>query len=136
VVSSDSCRALVSDDERDQSASEEALDLMRVIVEKRLRHNRLSVVDATNVRLEQRAPLLALARRYGRPAFAVVFDLPEDVCLEHNAARSGRSVPERVVRRQLSDLRDSLATLQAEGYTGIIAFGSLEEVAAARVIRG
>jgi protein phosphatase len=136
VVSSDSCRALVSDDERDQSASEEAFDLMRVIVEKRLRHNRLSVVDATNVRLEQRAPLLALARRYGRPAFAVVFDLPEDVCLEHNSARSGRSVPERVVRQQLSDLRNSLATLHAEGYADIVAFGSLEEVAAARVIRG
>jgi protein phosphatase len=135
VVSSDACRALVSDDERDQSASEDAFELMHVIVEKRLRHNRLSVVDATNVRLEQRAPLLTVARRHRRPAVAVVFDLPEDVCVERNRGRSGRSIPERVLQQQLRDLRDSLATLHAEGFSKLYVLGSPEEAAQTRVVR-
>ncbi|MGI4830630.1 MAG: AAA family ATPase [Janthinobacterium lividum] len=52
VVSSDFCRALVSDDESDQSATGDAFDLLHAIVRKLLARGRLTVVDATNVQPE------------------------------------------------------------------------------------
>ncbi len=48
VLSSDSCRGLVSDDENDQSATKDAFDVLHFIAAKRLAAGRLTVVDATN----------------------------------------------------------------------------------------
>ena len=50
AISSDYCRALVSDDENDQSATKAAFEILNFIVGKRLKAGRLTVVDATNVR--------------------------------------------------------------------------------------
>ena len=55
VISSDACRALVSDDATDQSATRDAFELLEFIARKRLAARRLIVVDATNVRPEDRA---------------------------------------------------------------------------------
>src|SRR4029079_2555848 len=63
VVSSDFCRGLVADDETDQTATTAAFEVLHTIVEKRLEAGRLTVVDATNVRPEDRRPLVQLARR-------------------------------------------------------------------------
>ena len=54
IVSSDRCRALVCDDETDQSITADAFELVRAIAEKRLEHRRLAVIDATNVRAADR----------------------------------------------------------------------------------
>src|SRR5260370_5647426 len=64
VVSSDFCRALVSDNENDQSATGDAFDLLHEIIRKRLARGRLTVVDATNVQPEARKSLIALAKEY------------------------------------------------------------------------
>ena len=50
VVSSDQCRALVADDESDQSVTAQAFALLHEIVDKRLEVGRLTVVDATNTK--------------------------------------------------------------------------------------
>ena len=55
VLSSDFCRGLVADDENDQSATKEAFELLHFIAGKRLAAGRLTVVDATNVKREDRA---------------------------------------------------------------------------------
>lgn len=47
VISSDFCRALVSDDENDQSATNDAFDVLYYIAGKRLEAGRLTVIDAT-----------------------------------------------------------------------------------------
>jgi protein phosphatase len=44
VVSSDRCRALVSDDETDQAATRDAFELVHAIVDKRLKRGRLTVL--------------------------------------------------------------------------------------------
>ena len=49
VISSDFCRALVSDDENNQAASEAAFEVLYNIVSQRLKLAKLTVVDATNV---------------------------------------------------------------------------------------
>ena len=62
IVSSDRCRALVCDDENDQSATDAAFEVLHLLVDKRLERMRLTVVDATNVRRRSRGALLALGR--------------------------------------------------------------------------
>lgn len=133
VVSADACRALVSDEPLDQSASEDAFDLLRCIVRKRLRRRLLTVVDATSVREADRAPLLALARTNDVRPVAVVFDLPLDVCLEQNRSRVEGRVPDRVVREQVADLRDGLERL-GEGFSLVHKLSSREEVRSAEVM--
>jgi predicted kinase/GNAT superfamily N-acetyltransferase len=130
IVSSDGCRAIVSDDEADQSATKDAFELLGIIVEKRLQRGRLTVVDATNVQAWARAPLLALAERYSVPAVAIVFNLPQAVCLERNRTRKSRIVDEAVITQQVQDLTASLDSLEGEGFHSVHVFSSLEKVAA------
>src|SRR5215213_8197702 len=87
VLSSDACRGMVSDDENDQSATNDAFDLLHYIARKRLAAGRLTVIDATNVQAEARRPLLALAREFHVLPIALVFDLPEQLCQERNRTR-------------------------------------------------
>src|SRR3954451_12687847 len=90
VLSSDFCRGLVADDENDQSATPAAFDLLHHIAGVRLAGGRLTVVDATNVKREDRASLVALAREHDVLPVAIVLDVPESECLARNAARPER----------------------------------------------
>src|SRR5438105_317937 len=135
VVSSDRCRALVSDDEADQSATHAAFEVLHLIVAKRLERCRLTVVDATNVSADARRPLLELARRHHLPCDAIVLDLPVDACLAHNLAREGRTVAEDVIHRQWEQLHRALRHLPHEGFRAVHALRWPDEVSAAEVVR-
>lgn len=135
VVSSDGCRGLVSDNENDQSATNDAFDLLHTIVRKRLTRGRLTVIDATNVQPEARKSLVELAREYHVLPVAIVFDLPEKLCHERNAARPDRQFGSHVVRNQLQQLRRSLRGLEREGFRHIFKFTSPEEVDAVTIER-
>src|SRR5215212_4966367 len=80
VLSSDHYRAVVSDDETDQSATADAFDVLHVIAGRRLARGRLTVVDATNVQPMARKALVELARKHYVHVAAIVFDLPDEVC--------------------------------------------------------
>ena len=54
VLSSDFCRGVVSDDVNDQSATNDAFEVLHFIAAKRLAAGRLTVVDATSVQPEAR----------------------------------------------------------------------------------
>src|SRR6185436_10252126 len=116
IVSSDFCRGLVSDDESSLDASKDAFEVLHFVAGKRLARGRLTVVDATNVQPEARAPLVALAREYHCLPVAIVLDLPERVCLERNARRPDRQFGPHVVRNHVRQLRNSLRGLQKEGF--------------------
>ena len=130
VVSSDACRALVADDEADQSATPAAFAVLHCIVEQRLRAGRRTVVDATNVQAKARKPLLDLARRYRRPAVAIVFDLRAETCKEHNRGRTDRVVADFVVDRQRMQAPADASVLTAEGFERVITFHSQQEIEA------
>lgn len=119
ILSSDAFRAIVADDPADQRATADAFELLHIAARARLRRGRLTVVDATNVTTEARESLLALAAAAGRPAVAIVFDLPAQLCHAWNGSRPERTVGRRVVDRQLASLRRSLrdGSLQAEGWS-------------------
>ena len=116
VLSSDFCRGLVSDDESDQSATNDAFEVLRFIAEKRLAAGKLTVIDATNVQVEARKPLLALAREYHYLTVAIVFNLPAKLCQERNETRPDRDLKPHVVRQQCQQLRRSLRNLKREGF--------------------
>ncbi|WKN33790.1 polynucleotide kinase-phosphatase [Porifericola rhodea] len=128
VISSDQCRAIVSDDENDQSATPDAFDLLHYIAAKRLKKGLLTVVDATNVQEESRRKLVHLAKEYHCLPVAIVLDLPEDVCQERNDQRSDRNFGKHVIRQQRSQLRRSLKKLKREGFRHIHILKSAEEV--------
>ena len=83
VLSSDFCRALVSDDENNQAATTDAFQVLHFIAAKRLAAGKLTVVDATNVQPEARKPLVALARQYHVIPVALVLNLPDRLCQDH-----------------------------------------------------
>src|SRR5437868_4964720 len=116
ILSSDACRGMVSDNENDQAVTGDAFELLHFIAAKRLALGRLTVVDATNVQPEARAPLVALARKYHCLPVAVVLKLPERLCQERNQARADRSFGPHVVRQQVTQLRRSLRGLAREGF--------------------
>jgi polynucleotide kinase-phosphatase len=111
VVSSDHCRALVSDDENDQSATADAFDLLHHIVRTRLRRGLLTVVDATNVQPGPRAQLVRIAKEQDVLSVAIVLDVPESVARARNAARTDRDLPDHVVPRQRRELRRGMRDL-------------------------
>ncbi|MFL6234445.1 MAG: polynucleotide kinase-phosphatase [Thermoanaerobaculia bacterium] len=135
ILTSDFCRALVSDDENDQSATADAFAVLHFVAGKRLARGLLTVVDATNVRPEARAPLVELARAHYVLPVAIVFDPPMAVLEERSRTRTDRDVGAHVLRNQRSQLRRSLRDLQKEGFRHVWVLRSPEEVEAVTVER-
>jgi protein phosphatase len=128
VISSDFCRGLVSNDENDQSATNDAFETLHFISRKRLARGNLTVIDATNVQPESRKPLVAMARDYHVLPVAIVLNLPERLCHERNQARPDRSFGPHVVRNQSQDLRRSIRGLEREGFRHLFILDSVEKI--------
>ncbi len=135
IVSSDQLRAMIIDDAGDQRANDDAFELLHAIVEKRLAHGRLTVVDATNVERRSRKELVKLASARHVRADAIVLDVPLERCIERDAARPERSVGEAVIREHRRQLEASLARLYKEGFERVHVLTGAEAVASARVRR-
>ena len=121
VFSSDAYRARISGDPANQAVTRAAFGILHRDLARRLAGQQLSVVDATNLGRAARRVLLRLASAGGVPAVAIVFDLPVDVILARNAARTARVVDEAVVRDHLAQVRAMIdgpeTDLDAEGFS-------------------
>ncbi len=135
VLSSDACRGLVADDENAQEATGDAFAVLHFIAEKRLAAGRLTVVDATNVRPEDRKPLISLARQYHVIPVAIVFDLGARICSQRNKSRPDRNFHGGVIRNQQAAMRRALRFLKKEGFRHVYTMRSPEEVEAAVIER-
>src|SRR5262245_33891092 len=135
VLSSDACRGLVADNENDQSATGDAFDVLRYIAGKRLAAARLTVIDATSVRPEDRKDLVELARQFHVLPVAIVFDLPAALCHERNRSRPDRAFGSHVIRQQAQHLRRSLRGLGREGFRHVTILKTQDDVDAASVER-
>jgi predicted kinase len=119
ILSSDRFRALVSDDETDQSVTPAAFEVLHLTCSHRLVFGKMTVIDATNVQAEARRSLLALARRYHFIPIAIVFDLPEALCQERTQQRPSRPIAGHVIQHQVQQLHRSLDRLRNEGFKAI-----------------
>lgn len=135
IVSSDRCRALVSDDETDQAATGDAFDLLRYTAGVRLKRRKLTVIDATSVQREDRAALVALARRHHALPVALVLDIDPALCHERNRGREHRDFGPHVARNHAKALRRGLRGLQKEGFRQVHVMRSPEQVDALEIAR-
>ena len=112
IISSDHYRGVVADDETDQGATADAFDLVEYIAKKRLAARRLTVIDATNVKPEDRARFVALARKYHALTIGLVFFIDREICEARNASRPDRQFGPHVVRNHLRALKRGFKGLQ------------------------
>jgi polynucleotide kinase-phosphatase len=116
IVSSDACRGLVSDDENNQQCTDFAFELLQTLVSIRLRNRRFTVVDATNLRPEDRKSLRRLASDHDSLCTAVLFDTPRNVCKARNAGRPDRNFSHRVIDRHHSLFRQTCRHIKKEKF--------------------
>jgi protein phosphatase len=135
VLSSDVCRGLVADDENNQSATGSAFEVLHFIAEKRLASRRLSVIDATNLRPEDRRAYLHIARKYHALPVAIVVNPGEEICHARNRDRPDRAFGRHVVRNHVRMLRRGIKGLKKEGFRQVHELRSVEEIEAAQVVR-
>ncbi|SHG69173.1 polynucleotide kinase-phosphatase [Marivita hallyeonensis] len=135
IVSSDTCRALVSDDETNLAATGDAFDLLNYTASIRLKRRLLTVIDATSVKREDRAKLVQLARKYHALPVALVLDIDPKICHERNQNRPNRDFGEHVTRNHSKALRRGLRGLQKEGFRQVQIMKSPEEVDALQIER-
>lgn len=119
IISSDSCRALICDDEGDQSINSETFGLLHHITRLRLSVRRLTVIDATNLQYRARRPLLRIARTHRLPVVAIVFNISLETCLSNNLTRPHRCVAEDAIRHHALELSIAMTRLNREGYEEI-----------------
>lgn len=100
VVSSDTCRGIVSNDPNNQAATAPAFELLETIVGTRLEAGLLTVVDATNVKPQDRARLVKLARSHHALSAAIVLNLPLAELKERHSQRADRNFGVEVLERQ------------------------------------
>lgn len=118
VVSSDWCRALVSDYETKMAASREAFKLFRYTIERRLSLGRFTVADSTAITRRAREELLRIGRKYGFHVSLLIFNLPMEVCLARNAGRD-RRVVRPVIARMQKMLRHTMRVVHQEGFDSV-----------------
>jgi protein phosphatase len=135
ILSSDFFRGLVSDNENDQAATKDAFEALHFVLRKRLARGQLTVIDATNIRPEDRKIFVGIAREFHVLPVAVVLDLPESICLERNRSRPDRDFGPHVVRSHVQALRRSGRNLEREGFRHVFTLRSPEEVETALVSR-
>lgn len=135
IVSSDTCRAILADDETDQSVTADAFELVEYIAEKRLAARRLTVIDATNVKPEDRARFIALARKYHALPVGFAFFISEEICHARNGERPNRDFGPHVVRNHLRAMKRGFKGIQKrEGVRQIEVFDSPEDMDAVTAI--
>jgi protein phosphatase len=133
VVSSDVCRGMVDDDSNSLEATDDAFDLLHYLIGKRLKRGRRTVVDATNLRPEDRAKLVSVARAWHCLPVAIVLDPPRKIIEERHDARFDRDFSHQVLRRQLSTLNRFGRNLKREGFANVHRLRSVEDIEAAEL---
>ncbi|GGV45876.1 hypothetical protein GCM10010495_74400 [Kitasatospora herbaricolor] len=116
-LSLDDYRQMATDSMADQSATPVAAEIQNLLLDARLARNLTTVIDSTALLPHVRAGLLARARYWQRPAAAVLFNLPLDLCRRQNSSRE-RVVPDHVLREQHRHL-PTAEQLLAEGFAHV-----------------
>lgn len=128
VISSDYCRALVADDENDLSATAQAFDVLNYIASKRLKLGKLTVIDALNLKREDRSKLIKLAKENYALAAVIVLEASMRKLLDRHEGRTDRNFGKNVLSYQYEDYKQSLRTIEKEGFSYVYFVDPEEEL--------
>jgi len=128
IISSDYCRGLVSDDENNLSATDSAFEVLHFIAAKRLKLGKLTVIDALNLRKEDRAKLVQLAKDNYALAAAIVLETPIRKLFDRHETRTDRNFGKNVLDRQYDDFKRSFRTIEKEGFSYVYFVNPEEEI--------
>lgn len=126
VVSSDLCRAMITDDPTSQDANKQAFELFHLWIKSRLQHGRLAVADATNLTPRARKTLRDIAAERKVPVIVLRFATDLETCLAQNRQRD-RFVPEHVIRTHYEQYEIAREQIVEEGYSAIHTINPLRE---------
>ncbi|SFR10120.1 AAA family ATPase [Desulfoscipio geothermicus] len=115
IVSSDRCRAMISDDEENMAVSGKAFKLFHMLIDMRLSFNRLTVADSTALTRPARKRLKKLANKHNFYTTLVLFNFPLELCLKQNASRE-RTVDPAVILKHQRQLKKTINDIPNEGY--------------------
>lgn len=119
IVSSDRCRALISDTEDfGPESSGRAFSLLFETIRHRLALRRMTVADTTALERASRAQFIELARERRVPAILIALNIDESECLRREERRP-RRVGNRVIRRQHRLMQTTLRSVASEGFLAI-----------------
>jgi F420-dependent oxidoreductase-like protein len=119
IVSSDELRSRVGINENDLQASTVAFQLLDTIVSERVSRKLTTVIDTLGFDRDRREEWISAAHANGLPVYAVTFDTTEAECLERNSLRP-RPLNQATVRKQMKTHRDTVASLDNEGFDAVL----------------
>lgn len=110
IVSSDQMRFFVNGSESDQSNGRYIFEQCYKAINFWLKHDYDVVFDATNLTKRARSEIFKNTRQLSKPPtyIAYYFDIPLEVCLEHQKLRK-RQVPKNVVTTQFKKIQPPAA---------------------------
>lgn len=116
IISSDRCRAIISDDESNMSVSSKAFKLFHLMIDMRLSIGKLTVADSTALTRAARKKLKKIADKHNIQTILVLFDVPLEHCLRQNTKRE-RFVDPAVIKKHTRQLKKVMSDVPNEGYT-------------------
>lgn len=135
IVSSDGCRKLlitgnhkeVCEEQSLQKYSDGAFILFRNWIRGRLRHNLLTVADATNLIDKSRQELEEIAKEEHVPYIYIVFNTKMDECISNDSKRPF-PVGETVIKRQYSNFKRSFRFLKNADRSTVLTPEDLQDI--------
>ncbi len=144
IVSSDEFRILVSNvdfidwrerpkDEVDslydqyESISNEAFTMMDSMIEARCKLNKLTFVDATHLKEEERKKYISIARKHHVPIITVILNISQETLLERDEQRDNPRGKRRI-KQQYQLFKREIRYIKKEGYTAAYVIGEKESV--------
>lgn len=118
TLSSDAFREMVSGSADSAEATGDAFAVLRDVAARRLRRRLLTVIDATNLRSEDRREMIGVARAAYAPCVAVLLDAGKAEQLARNRERDDRR-PRKAVLRQIELARGAFKAMRKEGFTAV-----------------
>ncbi|MBL8149924.1 MAG: AAA family ATPase [Blastocatellia bacterium] len=113
VISSDIKRVELFGNINSQEDNQRVFEECFLDIERSLKNCQAVILDATNVKIEQRSRFLLLAKQLQAHTTIIYFDQPLEVALERNQKRE-RQVPEEAIRNYFDNLMPPSANEAAE----------------------
>lgn len=115
IVSTDRCRGMICDNEKDQTANDDVFDLFCYILLKRMLHNKFCVADSVALLPEIRHELRDLSKHYGYYGCLLILDTPVETCIQRDFQRA-RQVGARVINDHARLFSQVLQDVSEEGW--------------------